>query len=203
MPDFAPLRMAEVELSGELPPLPGGRGDLGIAYRAAQCLIRLHGRPLGFAQIDLQPGGIGPEMLAGLIWDQLGGEIRRHLEEDGLEVPDDLMAAGLPSVENPRCRQEGEEFLKQAPLVSVVVPTRNRPSSAAQTVNGIAECEYPSDRLEVIVVDNASGDDKRVEPAAIKPGRGGTRPRRFQRPQPRAARGERRCRRLRRRRHRA
>jgi GT2 family glycosyltransferase len=168
-PNFAPLVVAEVELGSDLPRLVFAPGESGIPYRAAQCLVRLHGAPLGFAALDLPPEGLDAETVAQAVWRQLEAEIRRHLEGDGIPIPDALPVAGLPSPDPPACRAEEERFLSRAPFVSVVIPTRNRPESVARTVAGIAACHYPGDRREVIVVDNGSGSDVRVERSAVEP----------------------------------
>lgn len=161
-PDFAPVRVVEVELSRALPTLAGGVGDLGIPYRALQCLVRLHGRPLGFVAIELDGGPIDPRALAKAIWTSLGEEIRAHLCGDGLPEPEALSAAGLPEGGNARCQATDAEVARSAPFVSVVIPTRNRPESARETVARIAESHYPPDRYEIILVDNGSGADARI-----------------------------------------
>lgn len=45
------------------------------------------------------------------------------------------------------------------PRVSVVIPTRNRADSLRQLLEALSAQVYPTDRIEVIVVDNASTDD--------------------------------------------
>jgi glycosyltransferase involved in cell wall biosynthesis len=45
------------------------------------------------------------------------------------------------------------------PFVSVIVPTRNRAAWLAYTLYAIALQVYPSDRIEVLVVDNSSTDN--------------------------------------------
>ncbi|MET1160154.1 MAG: glycosyltransferase family 2 protein [Thermoprotei archaeon] len=44
------------------------------------------------------------------------------------------------------------------PLVSIVIPTHNRREKLARLINSILESEYPKDKLEIIVVDDASTD---------------------------------------------
>ncbi|MGH7861714.1 MAG: glycosyltransferase, partial [Candidatus Dormibacteraceae bacterium] len=43
--------------------------------------------------------------------------------------------------------------------MSIVVPTRDRAATLVDTLRALVRQDYPSDRLEIIVVDNASGDD--------------------------------------------
>jgi glycosyltransferase involved in cell wall biosynthesis/GT2 family glycosyltransferase len=167
-PGFAPVRMVEVELAQPLPTIERGSGELGIPYRTAQILIRLHGEPLGFAVADLGDGAVEPAALAELIWEQLATPIAAHLEEDGLAVPAGIEANGLSDPGTPPCRRREAEFLREAPFVSVVIPTKDRPESAARTVKGIFASSYPRSRFEVIVVDNASGDDATFGPEDVE-----------------------------------
>ena len=44
------------------------------------------------------------------------------------------------------------------PLVSIVIPTHNRKEKVAHLINSILESDYPKDKLEIIVVDDASTD---------------------------------------------
>ncbi|MEM2614500.1 MAG: glycosyltransferase family 2 protein [Nitrososphaerota archaeon] len=44
------------------------------------------------------------------------------------------------------------------PLVSVIIPTHNRKEKLIRLINSILESNYPKDRLEIIVVDDASTD---------------------------------------------
>ena len=45
---------------------------------------------------------------------------------------------------------------KALPFCSVIVPTRDRPDSLAECVAALSRLDYPSDRFEVIVVDDGS-----------------------------------------------
>lgn len=44
------------------------------------------------------------------------------------------------------------------PLVSVVIPTRNRKNKLLRLINSILQSNYPKSRLEIIVIDDASTD---------------------------------------------
>jgi O-antigen biosynthesis protein len=152
---FAPIRVVEVELSEPLPTLTRETGRSELPYASALVLARLHGTPLGLLDVDLRhEGELAAESLASLLWDSLAPRIRAHLEEDGLEVVDTLSGAGLP-LSMPRCERERESFLANAPFISVVVPTRDRPERLRIALSSIIDCAYPADRYEIVVVDNA------------------------------------------------
>jgi len=50
------------------------------------------------------------------------------------------------------------EFIVNRPLVSVVIPTYNRKEKLARLIKSILESDYPKDKLEIIIVDDASTD---------------------------------------------
>lgn len=150
---FAPIDIVEVEICEALPKLEARLGESGVRYAAAFCLVRLHGEPLGIVEVDLPPSGLDPGSLAASIEAALSGAIDEHLGADGLDR-DQLGPEGLPTPAQPRCQLEREEFLARAPFVSVVIPTRDRPERAAAAIDSVLRCDYPSDRYEVILVDN-------------------------------------------------
>ncbi|HYY74134.1 MAG TPA: glycosyltransferase, partial [Solirubrobacterales bacterium] len=160
-PDFAPQRMDEVEIGAPLPCLSATDPGTGITFASSLCLVRLHGRPLGLIRVDLPAAGISADALAARIQGELAEEITHHLRDDGLRGSP-LDAGGVPGVEDPPCVAAREELLRNAPTVSVVICTRDRPDSVRTTLRSILACRYPLERLEVIVVDNASEGDAAV-----------------------------------------
>ncbi len=54
--------------------------------------------------------------------------------------------------------QEGSPALSGYPFVSIIIPVRNRPEEIAACLASLGRVEYPDDRVEVIVVDDASTD---------------------------------------------
>jgi glycosyltransferase involved in cell wall biosynthesis/GT2 family glycosyltransferase len=152
-PDFAPIEIVEVEIGEELPRIETRTGESGLRYGAIFCLVRLHRQPLGIVEIELPPSGLEPASLADQIEAGLADAIDEHLASDGLERRR-LGPGGLAAPERPACSQAREEFLARAPLISVVIPTRDRPERAAEAIASVLRCDYPSDRYEVILVDN-------------------------------------------------
>jgi glycosyltransferase involved in cell wall biosynthesis len=159
-PQFAPMRVLDLEIGEPLPTLRTNAGADDASE--ALCLVRLHGAPLGTIRIEIPPGGLDPALLARRVQVELGTKIESHLRVDGADGDTRLDAGGIQMGERPACRRAREELLADAPAVSVVIPTRNRPASALETLNSVLQSDYPRDRLEVLVVDNGSGDDERV-----------------------------------------
>ncbi len=162
------MRILDVELGEPLPALEEAGTNSTVRYEAALCLVRLHGSPLGSVQVELSPGGVDPERLARQIQAELGAEIDHHLQRDGLGPADILGAEGLRPVDRPPCVAPLDDLLQRAPTVSVVIPTRNRPASALETLHSVLRSNYPGDRYEVIVVDNGSGADERVTLSGVE-----------------------------------
>ncbi|HEY5194037.1 MAG TPA: glycosyltransferase [Solirubrobacteraceae bacterium] len=158
-PGFLPVRLLEVELGEALPELAAGAARNGALYERALVLVRLHSCPLGLVEVDLMSGGtLSSEQLADRLWTALAPRIQAHLRDDGLEAVTGLNSSGLPAVA-PRCELEREAFLEDAPFVSVIVPTRERPDRLRTALNSILACDYPRERREIVVVDNAPTSD--------------------------------------------
>lgn len=151
--NHVPLRVLEVELAKPLPALSACDEKTGRRYRRARCLVRLHTRPLGLVELELGEHGLSAENYAAHIWQQLGGQINAHLQEDGLPGVSALDPTGLPTASMPACQQAREQFAARAPFVSVIVATRNRPERVRLCVQALLALEYP--RYEIIIVDNA------------------------------------------------
>jgi glycosyltransferase involved in cell wall biosynthesis/GT2 family glycosyltransferase len=160
-PEFAPIRLDEIEIGTVLPALAPGDTSTGAPYAFSLCLVRLHGRPLGTIEVELPPGGVEPESLAEMIELELGEAIDRHLRRDGLDPVGPLDGSGIETSGRPPCLHELDAMIEDAPLVTVVIPTRNRPESALETLRSVLRSRYPVDRYEVIVVDNSSGAERR------------------------------------------
>lgn len=157
--------MDEIDIGAPLPTLEPGETQAGLPFAASLCLVLLHGRPLGLVEVDLPAEGLPAGDLAARIDMELGEQVTRHLGEDGLP-PAPVQAGGIEGSGPPRCVGARDELLADAPTLSVVICTRNRPDSVRATLRSILACRYPVDRWEAIVVDNASQADASVALAA-------------------------------------
>lgn len=55
-------------------------------------------------------------------------------------------------------QRDGISHCSIYPLVSIIIPVRNRPEEIALCLASLLKVEYPRDRMEIIVVDDASND---------------------------------------------
>lgn len=90
----------------------------------------------------------------------------------GLRVPEETVLAFCE-----RLRRRGMLEVRRAavepasfPRVSVIVPTRDRASDLDECLAALSHLSYPPDKLEVIVVDDASRDPAAVRQVAEKQG---------------------------------
>jgi len=154
-PSRAPIRVVELELA---PPARvravGGTAIPEIADSGqVLALVRLHGRPLGLVQAHVpRPGRILPALLDAAHAD-LAAAIADHLAEDGIgDRASEREALGAS------CLRGRIDALIEAPAVSVVVATRERPDLLERCLTSLSRLAYP--RYEVIVVDNAPTSDR-------------------------------------------
>jgi glycosyltransferase involved in cell wall biosynthesis len=149
--------MLEVELTE---PLPAVSYD-GL-HRRAWVLGRLHGEPVGSCIVGLGEDGLAPAQLGALLWSELREPVAERFLAAGMSAPGTLTGDGLAADEAiwPFLARR-REVLAKAPLISVVICTRDRPEQLANCLRQFEPQEYP--RFEVVVVDNApSGDAVRA-----------------------------------------
>jgi GT2 family glycosyltransferase len=152
-PGFKPVRILEVDISQPLPAVSAVDVATGRQYERALALVRLHTQPLGVVELQLDKAGLTAEDCARQIWHGLRAEIIVHLHRDGWLEPAALAATGMPSAGRPPCLQERDRLLANAPFVSVVMATHERPASLAVCLRSLLSLDYPN--YEIIVVDNA------------------------------------------------
>jgi glycosyltransferase involved in cell wall biosynthesis len=167
--DFAPVRMDDVELGAPLPALPPGKSRDGVPFAGSLCLVRLHGRPLGLVEVPLTDEGLPAAALAAEAGEALGTKVADHLRADGLPLSA-VSAEGIAAPQPLPCVIARERLLEDAPFLSVVICTRNRPDSVRDTLRSILACRYPGNRWETIVVDNAAEADPSIAAAAGEAG---------------------------------
>lgn len=151
--DYQPIKIMDIELDHPLPIISPLDGKGTPKYQRALILVRLHTRPIGLLTLDINGEQITPAYLAEQLWAKYGGQINLHLQNDGLSTVNELSEAGLTTEGELRCLSVRQQLLAEAPLVSIVISTRERAQSLSNTLNSILALDYPS--FEVILVDNA------------------------------------------------
>ncbi len=152
VPEPAPARILELELDQPIPAITS-IDERGRCYSRALCLVRLHSQPLGVIEFTFDERGVSAKECARQVWQSLGERINEHLRYDALPELKELDTGGLPASTIPTCIRERENFLAQAPFVSVIVPTHDRPETLAACLRSLLALHYP--HYEIIVVDNA------------------------------------------------
>lgn len=153
LPEYIPVRILEIELEHPLPTISAFDEKKDRYYRRAHCLVRLHAQPLGLVELTFDKNELSPDEYISVLWQALNEQINEHLRQDGLPPVTTLTSNGLPGSSMPLCIEEREQFLINAPFVSVIVSTRNRPEQLATCLSSLIALRYP--HYEVVVVDNA------------------------------------------------
>ncbi len=150
--DYEPIQIVEIELGQPSPKLSPLINETTRHYQRALCLVRLHTQPLGVVELELGTHELNIEQVLTQIWENLSSQINEHLLQDDLPTIAQLEVGGLAYIDTPRCLKEREAFLEQAPFVSVIVPTHDRPEYIKRCLPALLALEYP--HYEIIVVDN-------------------------------------------------
>lgn len=144
----------EVEVGRPLPFVSAVDPTTERRYASALVLVRLHGEPLGVIDLPIGPNGVDPSAFADAIWGELASQIGNHLRRDGLSIVSGLSEMGIAQDGASACALERERFLRRAPFLSVIIPTRERPERLERCLRSINATQYPAAAFEVVVVDN-------------------------------------------------
>ena len=161
---FSPTRLMEVELTKPLPSIAwDGR------YSKVWIVARLHTEPIGECLIQLGRDGLTPSQLGTLLSAELQSPVSQRFAAAGLPAPTRIDSAGLEA--DPQAwpfLRDQRAVLADAPLISVVIPTRDRPDQLARCLDHLNRQEYS--RFEVIVVENVPTGESVRQLVASQPG---------------------------------
>ena len=156
--DFLPTLMCQIELSDKLPTIAATLPDGNGRYQQATALVLLYGRPVGVAYLKLDTVKVTPDAYIDQIWDQLSTAIQVRLVEEDQPMLDTLTAVGIPQNRPAHSTAQNQVILDDAPYVSVVVATHNRPDGLRRCLDSLLAMDYPN--FDIIVVDNAPSDNQ-------------------------------------------
>jgi len=154
-----PAMVTDIELT-----LPSISINPDERYRAIRALVRVHGRPVGYADIDATSIRSFDRALILVALDP------DTVDRDTEHLLCDLRRAGVPVPTARPCLADLLELLARAggiscyenthnigPLVSVAICTRNRAASISATLDSLLRQTYPN--MEVLVIDNGADTD--------------------------------------------
>jgi glycosyltransferase involved in cell wall biosynthesis len=150
-----PAFLADVELAEPLEPL-----RIPVGHRAARLLVRIHGRPIGYADITEQLSlPIDRARIIAALDAAAVERALRHLSHD-LDVrsssvtPQLNLAMALDLTTGLACPQA---LPTDGPLATVAICTRDRTHSLGATLDSLLRQSYHS--FEILLVDNAPSND--------------------------------------------
>jgi glycosyltransferase involved in cell wall biosynthesis len=147
--EVLPATVLDVELSDPLPTVAAIAPD-GRRVAQAWMLVRLFTEPLGTLLVDVPENGLRPGGLAAAVEAELGTALRPRLGALGLAA---LPIDGITPGTEPAFLARRREVLADAPHITVVICTRERPGALARALDSVLAQAYPDFR--VLVVDNA------------------------------------------------
>nr|BFE71390.1 hypothetical protein GCM10020092_046910 [Actinoplanes digitatis] len=161
-----PATVLDLDLSEPLPVVAGVGADHRRVLQA-WVLVRLFTEPIGTVLIDVPTRGLRPAELAAAIQAELGTALAPRLAGLGLAT---LPIDGITPATEPAFLARRREVLAEAPPITVVICTRERPGALARCLDSLLAQAYPDFR--VLVVDNApvTGATAEVVRAAARRG---------------------------------
>jgi glycosyltransferase involved in cell wall biosynthesis len=162
---FRPVRTADWDVLEPFPAIDVNEPPY-CGSGPVHLLVRLATEPLGYADFEFDHVGSLPEVAAASVSQSFLPQINARLEQSGLPLINEIPAEGL-HLEPGRFAfvAERERVLEDAPQISVVLCTKDRPARAADCIRNLVRQEYPN--YEIVVVDNAPTDPGAV-PAALE-----------------------------------
>jgi glycosyltransferase involved in cell wall biosynthesis len=155
--EVLPATVLDLELSDPLPAIAAVGPD-GRRVLQAWALVRLFSEPLGTVLTPVPDGGLRPTDLAAAIMAELGTALAPRLAGLGLSA---LPIDGITPATEPEFLARRRAVLADAPPITVVVCTRERPGALARCLDSLLAQAYPDFRI--LVVDNAPVTDATAE----------------------------------------
>ncbi|HET9518154.1 MAG TPA: glycosyltransferase family 2 protein [Actinoplanes sp.] len=152
-----PAAVHDLELSQPIPAISAYDAD-GRRVLQAWLLVRLFTEPLGTLLLDVPPDGLAPADLAAAIDAELGPALADRLAEFDLA---ELPLTGITPATEPAFLARRREVLADAPPITVVICTRERPEALTRAIDSVLAQQYP--KFKILVVDNAPATDATAE----------------------------------------
>lgn len=142
----AAAQVRDVEITSRIDDVPAS-DEQGRRTPRAWLLVRLCTEPVGFVKVDVPDSGLPAADVVSAITAGCGEVLRGRLGSVELTVD------GLPAGGGTDFVTRRGTILADAPHITVVICTRERPDGLRRTIRSLELQEYPS--FDVVVVDNA------------------------------------------------
>lgn len=152
----APCLVADIDVAEGIPDVLGDP-ERGVA-KCSWIVVRMHTQPLGIVMMAVPPEGLSRHQVVTGFTEVLGAELRSHAEAVGVTWPPRDAGSPLDGKRPSPFLSSRREVLAQAPRLTVVVCTRERPAGLARCLDSLALQDYP--RFSILVVDNAPLTDQ-------------------------------------------
>ncbi len=143
-----PIKVADIELNDPVNTITGLE-----AYMGVRIMVRLHGRPVGYITAPVTNGCVESEVLNRLIFARHTNTIIIIALQNAISLHTQTKELCLKNL----FKIKPSVPLKNSPLITVAVCTRNRTKDVAQCLDAISNLDYTN--LDILVIDNAPSDD--------------------------------------------
>lgn len=124
----------------------------------ALVLVRIFGEPVGMVDVMIRADSMSSDDVAGALVRELEPQLRDRFIECGLPWDGKLPVCGLYPPRTPRFLASRGRVMREGPLMTIAVCTRDNPESLAIALETLSIQEYQ--RSRILVVDNAPSDDR-------------------------------------------
>ena len=154
--EYLPIRMHQVEICTEIAPIKPQLKP-GQCFERTHVLVTFAGMPVGVAWLEVPAAGLSGSSVAEVVWRELASQITAAARRHGMQEPQRLTQAGIARPHQAQIKTAETVANANAPFVSVIIATRNRPDTLQACLDSVLASDYRE--FEVIVVDNCPATD--------------------------------------------
>jgi GT2 family glycosyltransferase len=151
LPGRLPAIVLDVDVANGIPSVPAVSGDRRI--ERAWMLVRVFTEPLGVMMVDVPDTGLAQYRVATEIERRFGAQIGPRVAAAGGDGTAALPIRGIETPATAPYLAAREEVMRDAPPITVVICTRERPEGLRASLDSLLAQRYF--RYRILVVDNA------------------------------------------------
>jgi len=152
----APCMLADIDVAERIPHRISATPEEPM--RHLWVLVRVHTEPIGIVMMAMPSEGLSQSQIVDGITQALGQELRSKASEVGADWPPADLTGPLAATRPSPFLASRAALLDQAPELTVVVCTRERPAALTRCLESLTVQAYP--RFSILIVDNAPVSDQ-------------------------------------------